>query len=45
MREMTEKRARHVPVLSEGDLVGVISIDDVLKLRLVEESQEAEVQG
>jgi CBS domain-containing protein len=42
---MTEKRARHVPVLSEGDLVGVISIDDVLKLRLVEESQEAEVQG
>ena len=44
MREMTEKRARHVPVLSEGDLVGVISIGDVLKLRLVEESQEAEVQ-
>ena len=45
MREMTEKRARHVPVLSEGDLVGVISIGDVLKLRLVEQDQEAEVQG
>jgi CBS domain-containing protein len=44
MREMTEKRARHVPVLSEGDLVGVISIGDVLKL-LVEQNQEAEIQG
>lgn len=45
MRGMTKKRARHVPVPSEGDLVGVISIGDVLKLRLVEQDQEAEVQG
>jgi CBS domain-containing protein len=45
MGEMTERRARHVPVLSEGDLVGVISIGDVLKLRFIEENQEAKVQG
>src|SRR3546814_16029513 len=45
MREMTEKRARHVPVLSDGDLVGVISIGDVLQLRLVEPNQEAEIRS
>ncbi len=28
---MTEKRIRHVPVLLEGQLVGIISIGDLVK--------------
>src|SRR3546814_4300562 len=43
LREMTEKRARHVPVLSDGDLVGVISIGDVLQLRPSSRSEERRV--
>lgn len=43
MRMMTEKRARHVPVLTDGKLIGVISIGDILKSRLAEKDQEAEV--
>ena len=43
MREMTDQRARHVPVISERKLVGVISIGDILKSRLAEKDQEAAV--
>ena len=43
MREMTDRRARHVPVMSERKLVGVISIGDILKSRLAEKDQEAAV--
>lgn len=43
MRVMTERRARHMPVMSAGKLVGVISIGDILKSRLAEKDQEAEV--
>jgi CBS domain-containing protein len=39
---MTERRIRHVPVLSEGRLAGIISIGDVVKNRMeeLEKSQE-----
>jgi CBS domain-containing protein len=43
MRDMTERRVRHVPVLTEERLVGVISIGDILKSRLLEKDQEAAV--
>jgi len=38
MRMMTEKTIRHLPVVEEGRVVGIISIGDVVKL-LIEEQQ------
>jgi CBS domain-containing protein len=40
MRMMTEKRARHVPVVDGEAVVGLVSIGDVLKSRLAEKIQE-----
>jgi len=39
---MTERRIRHVPVLVDGKLAGIVSIGDVVKTRLgeLEDSQE-----
>jgi CBS domain-containing protein len=34
MKVMTEQRVRHVPVVHEGRLVGIISIGDVVKHRM-----------
>jgi CBS domain-containing protein len=36
MKMMTERRIRHVPVVHEGRLVGIISIGDVVKHRIVQ---------
>jgi CBS domain-containing protein len=43
MELMTQQKFRHIPVVEEGSLVGIISIGDVVKLRL--EEIEAETQA
>ena len=40
MEQMTAGRFRHMPVLEEGRLVGIISIGDVVKHRLAEMETE-----
>jgi CBS domain-containing protein len=42
MGVMTERRVRHLPVLSEGRLVGLVSIGDVVKYRLDEAALEVD---
>ncbi len=39
---MTEKRIRHLPVFKDGVMCGLISIGDVVKIRLEEVEHEAE---
>jgi CBS domain-containing protein len=36
MRMMTERRVRHAPVVAEGRLQGIVSIGDVVKIRIGE---------
>ncbi|MES2451140.1 MAG: CBS domain-containing protein [Pseudomonadota bacterium] len=43
MRLMTERRARHLPVIADARLVGLISVGDVLKSRLAEKTEEVSV--
>lgn len=40
MAMMTERRIRHVPVVEEGDLVGMISIGDLVKFASQQQSYE-----
>ncbi len=43
MAEMTRRRVRHLPVVQDGRLVGIVSIGDVVKSRLSEVELEATV--
>ena len=41
MQKMTEGRFRHIPVLEDGRLAGIVSIGDVVKKRIEEVEREA----
>ena len=43
MAEMTRRRVRHLPVVADGVLSGIVSIGDVVKNRLDEMETEANV--
>jgi signal-transduction protein with cAMP-binding, CBS, and nucleotidyltransferase domain len=43
MSLMTNHRLRHLPVIAEGHLVGIVSIGDVVKLRLEDLETETNV--
>lgn len=42
MRIMTTERIRHIPVLSDGELLGIVSIGDVVKQ--ISEEQEVHIR-
>jgi CBS domain-containing protein len=43
---MTERRVRHVPVMENGRLAGIVSIGDVVKTRMEElEAQQEQLQA
>lgn len=41
MKTMTERRIRHLPVVEDGALKGIISIGDIVKVRLEQVESEA----
>jgi CBS domain-containing protein len=41
MEQMTSGKFRHVPVVEQGRLAGIISIGDVVKSRVQEMEQES----
>jgi CBS domain-containing protein len=43
---MTERRVRHIPVVSDGTLAGIVSIGDLVKARIdLLESERAQLQN
>ncbi|MNH77885.1 inosine 5'-monophosphate dehydrogenase [compost metagenome] len=42
MGRMTDRRVRHLPVLRDRQLAGVVSIGDVVKCQIAEATREAE---
>ncbi|WP_428374476.1 CBS domain-containing protein [Lichenicoccus sp.] len=42
MQMMTDKRVRHLPVLEDGAVIGVVSIGDVVKALLDQQTLEVE---
>ncbi len=41
MAEMTTHRFRHMPIVERGRLIGIVSIGDVVKMRIAEAEMEA----
>lgn len=42
MEMMTEHRVRHLPVLDRGALVGIVTIGDVVKARIMQQETEVD---
>lgn len=42
MEMMTSGRFRHLPVLENGTLIGIVSIGDVVKARIMQQAQEVD---
>ena len=42
LERMTDRRIRHLPVLKDGRLVGIVSIGDLVKRKIAETEAEAE---
>ncbi|MBQ1542215.1 inosine-5-monophosphate dehydrogenase [Caulobacter sp. CCUG 60055] len=42
MARMTDRRVRHLPVVRDGRLVGIVSIGDLVKNKIAETEAEAE---
>jgi CBS domain-containing protein len=42
MALMTQGRFRHLPVVSHGELVGIVSIGDVVKARMMQQEHEVD---
>jgi CBS domain-containing protein len=42
MQVMTEKRIRHLPVMQDGRMVGMISIGDLVRVVIEEQDQTIE---
>lgn len=42
MAQMTSGRFRHIPVIEDGKIAGLVSIGDVVKYRIAETEKEAE---
>ncbi len=43
MAIMTEGRFRHLPVVERGELIGIISIGDVVKARITQQEHEVDL--
>jgi CBS domain-containing protein len=42
MERMTKRRIRHIPIVEDGKLLGIVSIGDVVKRKIEETEQEAQ---
>lgn len=42
LERMTDRRIRHLPVVQDGRLVGIISIGDLVKSKIAETEEEAQ---